>query len=271
MSFSDNNNKVLLWDMLTENGNFSGLNDVEQVKYLFDNTIADIEKQYSSDNIVNKNKRFLGIFIETLKNIRERTSPQTYNTNYQPNAVNREDIHQQRNNVFEQRLKTRQQEFTSMIQKPTPPDIDFTDKSNDNGNVDEMLRLMESRREKDLENISLSISNNQDQAKTWLNNGSTTNQPLPETNNPQLIKIDHKSSLPPNDINEKHVSFKEDNDLETSFFNKLKAVNPPSIKENNIDTSKIDSIMTELREIKEKQQRILDILDKKQNIQGLVE
>ena len=39
MSFSDNNNKVLLWDMLTENGNFSGLNDVEQVKYLFDNTI----------------------------------------------------------------------------------------------------------------------------------------------------------------------------------------------------------------------------------------
>ena len=137
MSFSDNNNKVLLWDMLTENGNFSGLNDVEQVKYLFDNTIADIEKQYSSDNIVNKNKRFLGIFIETLKNIRERTPPQTYNTNYQPNAVNREDIHQQRNSIFEQRLKTRQQEFTSMIQKPTPPDIDFTDKSNENGNIDE--------------------------------------------------------------------------------------------------------------------------------------
>ena len=131
-----------------------------------------------------------------------------------------------------------------------------------------------------MENISLTISNNQDQAKTWLNNGSTSNQPAlgTETSNPQLIKIDHSSSLPPNDINDKHVTFKDDNELETSFFNKLKPAQstPASMKENSIDTSKIDTskidtIMAELREIKEKQQKILDILYKNHNIQDYEE
>ena len=96
IEFNSNNNKSVLWEMLVENNEFMGLNDVEQVKDLFENTITITDGNHQTNNILEKNKIFLKDFIRMLSNMRKRST-----SNVAPNVapnVTRADIQQARNN-----------------------------------------------------------------------------------------------------------------------------------------------------------------------------
>ena len=171
IEFNSNNNKSVLWEMLVENNEFMGLNDVEQVKDLFENTITITDGNHATNNILEKNKIFLKDFIRMLSNMRKRST-----SNVAPNVgpnVTRADIQQARNNQFESNLKNRQEEFTDLITQKKPTEIDFSDKDKDinNGNVNDIFMSIEEKRKKELESITTNYNTNSsnDNVMKWLN------------------------------------------------------------------------------------------------------
>ena len=248
MEFSSRENKSMLWEMLNDNGSFIGLNDINEVQNAFETSITNIDRVNPNTDILNKNKIFLGNFMKILTTLKTTNIP-----NYEPTTnsnVSRESQQEERNNIFERRLRARQEEFTNLIDKPTPANIDFTDNNKDiNGNIDSMLEKMNNDRDRDLQfNIS---PEQQQEAQKWLSNDS---------NNPIQLKIDHNSTIQNTNeikiVDNKKVSFQieETNNITEKFFNKLK--NEPT---------EIDNILLELREIKETQNKILSILENKIN------
>tara|TARA_X000001036_G_C20529635_1_gene745678 strand:+ start:62 stop:808 length:747 start_codon:yes stop_codon:yes gene_type:complete len=248
MEFSSRENKSMLWDMLIDSGSFIGLNDINEVQNAFETSITQIDRVNPNTDILNKNKIFLGNFMKILVTLKTTNKP-----NYEPisnSNVSRESQQEERNNIFERRLRARQDEFTNLIDKPKPQNIDFTDNNKDiNGNIDSMLEKMNNDRDRDLQfNIS---PEQQQEAQKWLSNDS---------NNPIQLKIDHDSTIQnTNEIvigENKKVSFKieESNNMAETFFKKLK--NGPT---------EIDNILLELREIKDAQHKILSLLENKIN------
>ena len=242
MSFLANDNKNMLWEMLLDNGSFTYLSGKEEAIRMFEDTIKEIDELNPTVNVLNKNKLFLGKFI----NIVSTKANNNLNNNVIDNKnITREKQLEERNNMFEKRLRARQEEFSSMISKPKPVDIDFSDNNKDiNGNIDELYEKISNDRDRDL---MLNVSNEeQKKATEWLNNG----------NKPVILNIDHNSNLKP--LDEKKVTFNiEDKEKSTvmndtltgNFFSKLKR-----------DDIGIDNILRELSEIKETQWEILSIL-----------
>jgi hypothetical protein len=187
IEFNSNNNKSVLWEMLVENNEFMGLNDVEQVKDLFENTITITDGNHPTNNILEKNKIFLKDFIRILSNMRKRST-----SNVAPNVapnVTRADIQQARNNQFESNLKNRQEEFTDLITQKKPTEIDFSDKDKDinNGNVNDIFMSIEEKRKKELESITTNYNtnSNNDNVMKWLNQNDNKQGNNKQDNNNQ--------------------------------------------------------------------------------------
>ena len=61
MTFNADDNKKMLWDVLEENGNFSGIRPsfFKNIHYEFNNTINEIDRATNNLSLMEKNKQFM--------------------------------------------------------------------------------------------------------------------------------------------------------------------------------------------------------------------
>ena len=277
IEFNSNNNKSVLWEMLVENNEFMGLNDVEQVKDLFENTITITDGNHPTNNILEKNKIFLKDFIRILSNMRKRST-----SNVAPNVgpnVTRSDIQQARNNQFESNLKNRQEEFTDLITQKKPKEIDFSDKDRDinNGNVNDIFMSIEEKRKKELESITTNYNtnSNNDNVMKWLNQdnkqGNNNQGNNNQGNNNQNIHIkienevidtsDNNKGIIPL-TNDKQVSFNLSN-LEEHNVNSDNTIN--NTINNTMNTTSVDeklnTVITKIDDLSSKYDKLIELFE----------
>ena len=280
IEFNSNNNKSVLWEMLVENNEFMGLNDVEQVKDLFENTITITDGNHQTNNILEKNKIFLKDFIRILSNMRKRSTSNVA-SNVAPN-VTRSDIQQARNNQFESNLKNRQEEFTDLITQKKPTEIDFSDKDGDinNGNVNDIFMSIEEKRKKELESITTNYNtnSNNDNVMKWLNQndnkqgnnkqGNNKQDNNNHNNNNQNIHIkienevidtsDNNKGIIPL-TNDKQVSFNLSN-LEEHNNNTINNTMNNTMNTTSVD-EKLNTIITKIDDLSSKYDKLIELFE----------
>ena len=143
-------NKGYLWKMLHENGAFNNIDNahVQKIKNIFEKIVEDIIIQLNSQNYDMTNNNTLLIcnkmIIENMinilpnyKNVSKLKKDDLLNNNLLPSKA--KTINEIKNNMnimnpnqtFEDRLKEKQEDFNMLINKSTPPEINFADENDD--------------------------------------------------------------------------------------------------------------------------------------------
>ena len=83
MTFTSQDNKELLWDILQEGGYFNNIRPslVKNIKTEFENTIMEMSGVNTNDSLINKNKNFITNFTYKLKAL-----------NSEPFSINNNDL-----------------------------------------------------------------------------------------------------------------------------------------------------------------------------------
>lgn len=121
MSFLSNENKGLLWELVKDTGIFDRLVNIvsrNRIMELFEELLLKIDNNNLS--IKEKNKQFLSDYINTLNKF------QTMEINMET----KEQMKKQREDLFEERLRLKQEEFRR-YQPQIPPAINFLEKDQD--------------------------------------------------------------------------------------------------------------------------------------------
>lgn len=144
--FNSNQNKGLLWKLMMDNNAFDGIPNEKSalVREEFDTKIRSIGNSINSnDNLVSLNKRaIIELFpqmekyktavtssIVTATRATADTKATATTTGAEATMVyNSSDLLQQRQKVFDNELKQKQDEFEKFNSKPVPDKIDFADK-----------------------------------------------------------------------------------------------------------------------------------------------
>lgn len=244
MSINSNVNKQMLLEICSGINNNCG-NDRQFLNF-FDNICDRYHtNRFDYSNIQDINKNILEELVYYM-NERDKNEINTQNTTRQrPQEMNRElktidaiDLKVQKDEGFSIKLKSREEAFKSLIDKPPPPAVEFADKNQDvpSQNLDVLMNQSLADREKELQQI---LNNQPDKkAKEWLKPIETS-----ENKNKEEKKVRFEE---PNQPNHEMVN----------FLSKLK-----SKKENNNIISDNENIKL-LKEILENQKEILNILRK---------
>ena len=220
--FNTTDNKGYLWGLMNENGIFDGISNtyVTTIKNDLDNQINIIESKINqNDTLIGLNKKVISNMVQTINKYKENTQPNHYNQlNQYANTgrdmpVTLEEIKLEKQTKFQNNLSTKQQEFDSLILKPKPETIDFTDKSNTEFDDTPIGNEMEQKlaetiawRENQL-NMVLNIQDKKE-ASQWINKDNslktqnsleTQKQNIPPTNesfnNIKHLKIENETLL----------------------------------------------------------------------------
>ena len=252
--FISNQNKGMLWKILCDNGTFNNIPDSKStlVKIDFDRKVAMIgETIINSDKLVELNKRTISEMVQNVSKYAIGANAIGANA-IGANAImpnyNSADISQQRQKVFENELKQKQNEFEKFNNKPVPGKIDFSDKPDTplGSEMDKILAQQIALREKQLNTVL--ETQDKTAASKWLQNGKESVQLTIGEN----IKLEEHELI----SSPKKVHFIEP--AKDDFFSLLKKTTP-SIQPQQQPTIK-DDIKDMLREILNKQNKILDLL-----------
>ena len=126
--FNSQTNKELLWRFMYENKMFANIDNAlsTKIQQHFDTKIQQIyQKKNAGDTLITLNKQLI---TEMLNDIKTNFIPVSNNIQMSPSLVTAQEITQNRQKSFDQQLKTKQNEFVSMINAPKPDLIDFADK-----------------------------------------------------------------------------------------------------------------------------------------------
>lgn len=145
-------NKGYLWKILHENGAFNNIdnNNVQEIKDKFEKIVEDNIIQFNSKNYDMTNTIVLlrcnKIITEQMMNIlqkyrygllpiNEKNNNDNINNINSSNNINNSNKNpvnnSNHNNSFEERLKEKQKDFDMLLNKPTPPDINFADNNDE--------------------------------------------------------------------------------------------------------------------------------------------
>ena len=293
MSINTFDNKKLLWATLQENNCFNGLpdNTFSPVKQQFEDFV--IQNDNSNSSLVEKNKKVIGSMVKYLNNVKLQANTQANtlantpantqaNTHVTPAPIEeihkREDLQEQRQNMFQDRLKKRQEEFTSLIEKNRPKDIDFSDKNKESySNIQQESERFIKQREKDLKTFP-------DQSKSTIqklniDNSIVGNRTAKEATENIVININSEKNKKIKQ-SKKQVSFQDgkhmiDEGIDSNHlipekkekFNRLKSPPPPiaitdSSDEDHGKNNQLSEIFNFMSSIEKK----LDHLEKKYHL-----
>jgi hypothetical protein len=260
--FTSNQNKGLVWKLLCDDGIFATIPETKAgaVKEDFDRKIETIARQITAtDTIVNLDKRVISEMIDKYKK-KEPPQPQ----------YNAAEISETRQKVFQAELKTKQTEFNTFNAVRVPDKIDFSDNLDSpmGSEMDKILAQQIALREKQL-NMVLKTQD-KEAATKWIQNPGEGNK----TEEPVKLKIGENISMtlkePPTKV--KKVNFSETTEDDTFMaLLKRKDIDVPTsfVPTANVPTSFVptsaneSSTITLLREILNKQNQILEILNSK--------
>jgi hypothetical protein len=237
MSVNSNDNKGLLWNLLSKHPNQE--KDPKKFQAVLEYRVNEIHR-----NRFKFNNNLMAMNKEIIKQFAAEIPPPT-NKKIQPKKTTLSKA-----KVFENKLKNQQDNFNKLINGEKPKEIDFSDKTEeapiDARMVDDTLQ----QRELELKKIMAQQAQNNNSATEWLK--------AEETSSSKHLKIDKTSNVKiESDIvkvqeKERRVRFEvEENPMKTiSFLDKLKK---KDVK---------DEIINQLTRIEEKQDKILALLSK---------
>ena len=147
MKFASNENKAILWKLLTDNGLFNGIdtNYFDNVKDEFETMIVHINNKNKnvSSSLFDINKLFIDAMVKVLPNYK------------QVNNYTREELNKVKTNEFNNNLLEKQTEFNSYNITTQPNEVTFNDDVDEDPiDIDKLLK----EKQKERENINISIT-----------------------------------------------------------------------------------------------------------------
>jgi hypothetical protein len=258
--FTSNVNKTLLWDLIKDTKIFINVASVSKREYIIDIFEAQISNIADSTNaqaspLTELNKQFLNNMIVTLQQQIAESVPS------QPlSKETKADMQQQRASLFEERLKKKQNEFYKHT-APPPPKLSFKDEDEIPIDVSADLERMQMSRVADMEKVTFTTNQNWDFSS--MKSEEVVGIGAESMTTPQL-KIDHASNIssPVDAVINKKVSWSnnEGSDNLSNFVERLKQ------KKEDVNSTLLGQIKSDLREIKNIQYKILDIMTKQDTL-----
>lgn len=219
MTFQSNENKSMLWNLLSEQGLFNGIETsrLPEVRRTFENNITQLSQK--DGEIMTLNKEFVQQMLKALPMFKGMGPPQgdKMSDNIQE-VYTAEKIQNNRIDKFNSKLSNVKSEFDSMIKLKKPNEIDFSDRKQTDysNNIDQDLATAIAARQLDMEQMVSSQQTTKQEAETWINSEDKS-PPASSTTN-ITMEVDEK--LQP----AKHVTFDDnvkssDNNLDDLFGN----------------------------------------------------
>jgi len=205
--FNSASNKGIIWNLLLENNSFSNIpdNKYNVIKETFDKKVGIMAEQIdeSNDRLINLNKKIISDMVIYLSDIKQK-----YNSNSVPELYNANDLSQQRQKRLNDELTSKKNEFENLTKVNIPETPDFSDKLDTpiGSEMEKMIAEQIALREQQLSNVL----NRQDteEAKKWIdnNNDSIIKLKIGDDINVDLDKNNISNSISP----KKQVSFLDD-------------------------------------------------------------
>lgn len=142
--FSSNENKGMMWQLLYEQGAFNNISNtyINNIKGDFDKIVNVISTKRELD-LTSKNKLLLTEIVKYLEQYKE-------NSRHVSRPLEEVQI------KMDKDLKEKEKEFIELIKRPSPAEIDFTEKIDEplkESNINSMLNKMIAEREIEINNI----------------------------------------------------------------------------------------------------------------------
>lgn len=142
--FSSNKNKGMMWQLLYEQGAFNNISNtyINNIKGDFDKIVNVISTKRELD-LTSKNKLLLTEIVKYLEQYKE-------NSRHITRPLEEVQI------KMDKDLKEKEKEFIELIKRPSPAEIDFTEKIDEplkESNINSMLNKMIAEREIEISNI----------------------------------------------------------------------------------------------------------------------
>jgi hypothetical protein len=169
MSVFSSRNKSLLWQLLSDHPNQKS--NPKKFQHVLEYRVTEINKnrfKFNNDLMI-MNKEIIRQFTQEIpkQQSEPKKTPMT------------------KGQVFEKNLKVQQNNFNTLINKQKPPDIDFSDKTDDSPIDARMVDTTLQERERELKKIMAEYNPNENSAKQWLTGESTSAH----------LKIDDNSNI----------------------------------------------------------------------------
>ena len=229
--FSSNENKGMMWQLLYEQGAFNNISNtyISNIKGDFDKIVNIINTKRELD-LTNKNKLLLTEIVKYLEQYKE-------NSRHVTRPLEEVQI------KIDKDLKEKEKEFIELIKRPSPTEIDFTEKIDEplkETSINSMLNKMIAEREIEINNIIPPIPEKKERDNDKNNDKNNDNKEISEdkdninimlsdemnTNNKEIKPVKKltndffknlsKSNLNEN-VNNKVVSFNEDYNEEDEY------------------------------------------------------
>jgi len=229
--FSSNANKGMMWQLLYEQGAFNNIsnNYINNIKSDFDKIVNVINTKREFD-LTNKNKLLLTEIVKYLEQYKE-------NSRHVSRPLEEVQI------KMDKDLKEKEKEFIELIKRPSPAEIDFTEKIDEplkESSINSMLNKMIAEREIEINNI---IPPPPEKKETNNNNDDNNNK----NNNIKELDKDKDKDKDKDNIN---IMISDEGKpvkkLTNDFFKKLSKNN---VNESNInETNKVVSFNEDYNE-----------------------
>lgn len=199
--FTSNNNKGVIWNLLTEFGFFKNIpsDKFSTVQTIFESTIADTDKM--NNTVIEKNKIVISKLASSLDSLRMPAEPAKNVVT--PHRVTAQEISDERREQFGKGVVERQKDFDSLMHAAKPGKIDFSDKENRDkpigGDMDKLVSEALARRETELSRVM--SSHDQTAAEEWLSNGGAAPVKLKigeEISQDRKVMFNDESEIIPN-------------------------------------------------------------------------
>ena len=153
--FSSLQNKHFLWDFITKNKWFDNIPNARHtdIKNLFEKTLVSVGNNHSNISLVEYNKLFLTSMKSKLQQYKVNKKEVSFSNIKDVNVNTIEEEQKGRQLKFNKELKAREDDFISLINRPTPKSVDFKDI-----NRELKIKNMEDHIEKIVEERNLQIN-----------------------------------------------------------------------------------------------------------------
>ena len=268
-SFTSNNNKAMLWDMMLSNNMFRGVSsdNFTNVKIMFENVISrlgqGLKEELSKEELLRLNKSAAIEIKNNLEIFKRKNNEDTFDN--------------EKVLIFDRNLQSAKSEFADSIaiKKPIEPNFSLTlDEPIKNDNMSNLLEKLQREREELLPPVKETTQENKiiytDEKKYYKDdrNNDNTNQEF-SINLKKISNIEELLSTTENISVNKRVSFSDSTDNNSLNLNNKNIKNLNEIVSHEYkgekrinDSNKLNSIFNLLKEIDKKQEEILILLNK---------
>lgn len=218
-TFESQKNKEILYNLLLNNNIFTGLTQESQltIQQMFENTIKNINTNFSRNDLMEKNKMFVQTMIQQIDSFKKEMNDKKSTTNIEE-IYTAQDIRKKNLSEFDNNLNNAVTDFQESMKIKKPDNVSFAD--NDDSpldNVDDMLEKLQKERNLDLQNITYE---NEDEDKKILQPVNTKGVVIDESKNIKYETSDITTDL----LNDILKEQKELREKVESIFDILKTI-----------------------------------------------